>query len=188
MPEQRSKYTGGSLCWYCRKVGVRCKKPVEGWDADYNPIKGFEDQDIPSWFVRSCPKFEQDRREYQIIKGEIKTVRARKKQTEQGPNVARYDIFGERLTTREVCRMYGVKANTFRTRMSRGMTPEEAALGQRKDKYILVGSCVETGEVRQWLTVKEACNADLGFNPQGISASINHGMVHKGWIFEKKPI
>lgn len=188
MPEQRNKYTEGSLCWYCRKAGIECEKPVKGWDADYNPIKNLEYQDIPSWFVRACPEFEQDRREYQAVKNKIKTAKPRRGRPPQGENVARYDIFGDVLTAREVCQKFGVKVNTFRTRMARGMTPEEAALGGRQSNYILVGSCVETGEVRQWFDVNEACNADLGFNPQGISASINHGMVHKGWIFEKKPI
>lgn len=230
---EQPKDTGSSLCWYCRKVGVRCKKPVEGWDADYNPLHTYNEEVIPSWFVRACPDFEADRtdvkfapnkkptkpistyktpprkhyifgeyltldqigKKYGVKKTTIQTRMKRGMSLEEAiaehipkANSKRYDIFGESLTAREISELYGVKPNTFRARITRGMTAEEAAMGGRQKKYILIGSCVETGESRQWFTVNEACGAGLGFNPPGISMSVNHGTVHKGWIFEKKSI
>lgn len=230
---EQPKDTGSSLCWFCRRVGIECRKPVPGWDADYNPLHTHNEDPIPSWFVRACPEFEADRtdvqfapkkkptklisvyktpprkhyifgehltldqisKKYGVKKTTIQTRMRRGMTLEEAidgrikhKDGKRYDIFGESLTAREVSELYGVKPNTFRTRITRGMSPEEAAMGGRHKNYILIGSCVETGEVRQWFTVNEACGAGLGFNPPGISASVNHGLVHKGWIFEKKSI
>lgn len=181
---KRVKNVQGSLCWLCRKAGYECRKPVEGWDADYNPIHISADEVAPSWFVRDCPEFEPDRPEYIVIPNKNKTARPKKSPKPRDESkLQHFDVFGESLTATQVCKKYNVKMSTFRTRMVRGMTPEQAAIGQR---YILVGRNRETGEVRRWPNAVTACRDGLGFNPPGIHEALKTHGQHKGWIFEKK--
>lgn len=177
---KRSKSSNGSLCWYCRRAGIECEKPVKGWDADYKPIRSVEYHDIPSWFVRSCPEFEQDRMEEPLNYNPHQYKKPQKVKP-----VKRYDIFGKRLTMREIASQYHVKPNTFRGRVRRGMTNEQAVLGHR---YILVGTNIKTGEVREWKNIVEASRDNLGFNPPAINYALKHGSNYKGWTFIKKDI
>ena len=61
---QGLKSNTDSLCWDCKLAGM-CHKPINGWDAIYNPILSWVDtnryRSIDSWFVKSCPKFVPER-------------------------------------------------------------------------------------------------------------------------------
>ena len=53
-----------SLCWDCKRAG-HCNKPINGWDAIYNPIQTYVCNDkkyyTDSWWVKTCPKFVPER-------------------------------------------------------------------------------------------------------------------------------
>lgn len=53
------------LCSYCKNF-YKCEwskygKPIKGWEAEDCIIKEENYQDIKSYIIKKCPKFEQDR-------------------------------------------------------------------------------------------------------------------------------
>lgn len=182
---KRLKPVEGSLCWICKKAGYECNKPIEGWDAWYNPILNHNGALVPSWMVYSCPEFEQER-------FDIEYIPPKKDPTKQGrlgptdkSKLLHYDIFGEALTASEIRKRYGVKTSTFRTRLMRGMTPSQAVIGSRT---ILKATNFFTEEKREWLRPEDACNDIPGCTNKGIHESMQNHTVYKGWIFTEYPI
>jgi hypothetical protein len=49
-----------TICWTCKKVGISCKKPVEGWTAKKVPYKSASGEDLPSWLVSKCPNYDPE--------------------------------------------------------------------------------------------------------------------------------
>lgn len=49
-----------TLCWTCKKVGISCKKPVEGWTAKKIPYRSASGKKIPCWLVSKCPEYDPE--------------------------------------------------------------------------------------------------------------------------------
>lgn len=52
-----------TICWYCRRACVSCRKPVPGWTAIRNDVTSYQDRQaikIESYIVLACPNFEPD--------------------------------------------------------------------------------------------------------------------------------
>lgn len=110
-----------SICWTCDKACKGCKKPVDGWAADYCPSIWKDNgvkRKIDMWSVRWCPNYQPDRREKERLEVE------RQEQEEYEKKMRR--IAAGNNNAWVMGYKSGIKPALLHGRMKRGSTAYEA--------------------------------------------------------------